>query len=266
MISKEELHEIVESTLKHAITNFFMDRKVRVEQPLDKIFPAERRIRSLIGGLETSMGTTVWEPIAVAIAKKNDFQELNTRDFLMVELPRDIITINTKWRDAREHGDGNIVLDNYILEVRNAANMVDVANLGLSRPTAGKGVDLWLKKDGTEYIFDIKTTQWNSGSGIAHNATLMNWYAWRLVRDPYIGFEARYALPFNPYTGMNWWDKNGSRARPLVRGQDLWVEDEFWDFLSGIKGTYSHILKVFTELGGTRFGDQFHDIFYGNSS
>ncbi|SFN94033.1 hypothetical protein [Xenorhabdus japonica] len=51
--------------------------EVKVGHVLDKIFPRERRIRSLIGGLETSLGTQLWEPLALAFARENGFNILD---------------------------------------------------------------------------------------------------------------------------------------------------------------------------------------------
>ena len=43
----------------HAI----IPEKSKVFQPLDLLIPNERQIRSIVGGLETSLGTTLWEAL-----------------------------------------------------------------------------------------------------------------------------------------------------------------------------------------------------------
>ncbi|MHC5725610.1 MAG: TdeIII family type II restriction endonuclease, partial [Nostoc sp.] len=58
------IKERIKENLKISIRKFFNNKKVKNYQVLDDIFPNERRIRSLIGGLETSLGTTFWEPIS----------------------------------------------------------------------------------------------------------------------------------------------------------------------------------------------------------
>ena len=52
-----KLRREVKESIEKAIRNFFDDKKVDKEHILDILFPKERRIRSLIGGLETSLGT-----------------------------------------------------------------------------------------------------------------------------------------------------------------------------------------------------------------
>jgi len=68
-----QLKAEIKQSIEASIRKFFRRKKVKVTHVLDLIFPVERRIRSLIGGLETSMGTTVWEPVAKVLAKANGF-------------------------------------------------------------------------------------------------------------------------------------------------------------------------------------------------
>ena len=71
----------IKTVLKKSISNFFVNKEVKTVHPLDYIFPNERRIRSLIGGLETSLGTTLWEPLLTLFAKHNGFKILSHKDF-----------------------------------------------------------------------------------------------------------------------------------------------------------------------------------------
>lgn len=64
----------IKENLKKSIRQFFKNKQVKSYQILDEIFPNERRIRSLIGGLETSLGTTFWEPISKTLAEINGFE------------------------------------------------------------------------------------------------------------------------------------------------------------------------------------------------
>ena len=48
-------------------------------QVLDYIFPKERRIRAIIGGLETSLGTKLWEQLAKLLASENGFEVLDEK-------------------------------------------------------------------------------------------------------------------------------------------------------------------------------------------
>ena len=70
----------IKHTISKSIESFFLNKKVTVSHPLDLIFPKERRIRSLIGGLETSLGTKVWEPLAKMFAQNNENKKLLTAE------------------------------------------------------------------------------------------------------------------------------------------------------------------------------------------
>ena len=76
-----DLKKEIKVAIKDSVEAFFLGKEVKVVHPLDLIFPKERRIRSLIGGLETSLGTRVWEPIAKTLAKNNGYTVLNEKDF-----------------------------------------------------------------------------------------------------------------------------------------------------------------------------------------
>ena len=70
----DSIKSTIKASLASSIRHFFNKPKKSNYQVLDDIFPQERRIRSLIGGLETSLGTTFWEPIAKVIAEANGFE------------------------------------------------------------------------------------------------------------------------------------------------------------------------------------------------
>jgi hypothetical protein len=76
-----DAHTLISETIKSSISKFFHEKDVKVYHVLDLIFPTERRIRSMIGGLETSLGTKLWEPLAIAFALNNGFNLLEHKNF-----------------------------------------------------------------------------------------------------------------------------------------------------------------------------------------
>ena len=80
-MKKKKIKKEIKLAIKDSLQNFFRGKEVKVVHPLDLIFPKERRIRSLIGGLETSLGTRVWEPIAKTLAKNNGYTVLDEKEF-----------------------------------------------------------------------------------------------------------------------------------------------------------------------------------------
>jgi hypothetical protein len=131
-------------------------------------------------------------------------------------------------------------------------------------PAQGNGVDIYLKKNNIEYVFDLKTTQPNVGSFKSFNKQLLEWYAYKIAVKPDIQIETRIAIPFNPFLPLSWYQKQRSMlsACPLDIENDIWVEDEFWDFCSGESNTFSQLKLLFIELGEENFSEEFKDIFY----
>ncbi|MCE2718376.1 MAG: TdeIII family type II restriction endonuclease [Dolichospermum sp.] len=82
------IKQIIKENLKKSIRNFFKGKKIKNYQVLDDIFPQERRIRSLIGGLETSLGTTCWEPIAKTLAELNGFEIIKEKILIPTPFPK----------------------------------------------------------------------------------------------------------------------------------------------------------------------------------
>src|SRR3954470_3686350 len=102
---KRGLRPKIKATIKKSIEEFFR-RKLRqrrtVTHVLDRLFPRERRVRTLIGGLETSMGTTVWEPVAELLAKNNGFQVSKEQILKPKNMPRALGRKLEKLTERRE--------------------------------------------------------------------------------------------------------------------------------------------------------------------
>ena len=255
------LKQEIKQHLKASIRKFFKGKEVKTNHVLDHIFPAERRIRSLIGGLETSMGTTVWEPLAKTLARNNGFQVIEQNILEPKPFP-DLIYQEMNSLDTQRKNN-TLSTNECKKRLRSAALQVKKLNNNLKyiSPSPGNGVDIYLSKQGKEYAFDLKTTSPNKGDFKKFNTQLLEWYAYRLCRDPDVDFEARIIIPFNP-NDKDWYEKNKNKIPPLNPREDLWVENEFWDFCSGHKDTWNEILKIFIQLGNENFGKEFEDIFY----
>ena len=110
----------------------------------------------------------------------------------------------------------------------------------------GDGIDLYLSKDGKHYAFDLKTVQWNAGTGTKFNITLMKWITYFKLQGGSGNLNAFYVIPYDP-TSRGWWHSFGSRAYPLDKS-DILVADEFWNLLSGQTNTLKYIEVGFSKL------------------
>ena len=77
--TEQQVFEISRETVINSISSFIQNRIDVVPnfQILDLIIPVERKIRSIVGGMETSLGTTLWEPLAKNLAVLNGFEVVN---------------------------------------------------------------------------------------------------------------------------------------------------------------------------------------------
>ena len=151
-----ELKEIIKETVTQSVTAFFLNKDVETIHVLDDIFPKERRIRSLIGGLETSLGTRLWEPLARAFASENGFEVLDQKDLnkngIPLLVPNELQNCFSEWKTKRQLYEG-IPLDGYIQELRDIIKSLDLSEVSYTAMPKGEGVDVWLKKDNVEYAY-----------------------------------------------------------------------------------------------------------------
>lgn len=253
----------IKQSLKTAIKNFFKNQKPESFHVLNYIFPRERRIRSLIGGLETSMGTTVWEPIARTLAESNKYEQLQViAPKLLMPAPFPKKLQNELNKLIHERQARFLSTEECINRLKEAALKANINNLQYINPPSGTGVDIYfLSNKGIEYAFDIKTSQSNKGDFKKFNTQLLEWYAYRFSKNPDVNFKARIAIPFNPFN-KDWYVQQKLKiSPPLDQTKDIWVEDEFWDFCSGDSNTWESIKQVFIELGEENFGGEFQKLF-----
>ncbi len=256
------IEEIIENTVRNSVRNFFDGKEVKTTHVLDKIFPVERRIRSLIGGLETSLGTRLWEPLAKAFAEHNGFEVLDEKEFnnsMPTQIPASVSLILNNWISKREQ-ESETTIDGFLDELREELSKIDTGNIPTGKILKGEGLDIWLRKDGVEYLYDIKTNQINAGGGAKFNTCLMRWYTYRLMNAPETNLRCQVAFPFNPHSG-DFWAKEKGKAAPLIPKVDAVVGNEFWAFLLGRDDAWETIVSTFEKLGDENFGDEFQDIF-----
>jgi hypothetical protein len=258
----DNIEKRIEERLKDSIKNYFKNKEVTTIHPLDLIFPKERRIRSLIGGLETSLGTRLWEPLAELFAELNGFEVLNKNEFnkQVPIIPTDIIHKISDF-EARKLSDMSLSHAEFFNDIRGYIAQKNTNNLDTRKIPKGEGVDLWLRKDNFEYLIDIKTVQINAGSGPKFNKNLLNWYVYSALKKTKYDLKCLIGFPYNPHYPKDYWKKEGGKVKPLIPSDEALVGDEFWDFLSGMNGTTKLIFDVFKKLGEQDFGNKFDDIF-----
>ncbi|RZK24293.1 MAG: TdeIII family type II restriction endonuclease [Flavobacterium sp.] len=267
MATREEVSIIVRETVINSISGYIRNRQDVVPnfQILDLIIPTERRIRSVVGGMETSLGTTLWEPLAKAISRLNGFEVVNQKLLAPTNMPAILQNTVQNLIDGRYNRNAQysaLHCHERIKEVCQNFLINPINDFAL--PPRGFGVDIWLRKDGINYFFDTKTVQANVGSYAKCFSQVLNWYAYFYSRYPDQNSFGRIVFPYNPYGDVDFWSKTIGKGWPLEPQNEGWVQNDFWDFCSGLENTYSIIYNAFTDI--SQSGDLeeiIQEIFYG---
>jgi len=196
---------------------------------------------SFIHSISTTLGTSVFEPVAVIIAAPHFKRVVNQyKDFnnTISEKAQAVIQrIVDDLRAARVKPD----------KPAETAEILRVAQTGPVKKIKRPRIDLFLESnDGVEYYFDLKTVKPNRKEISGFKREMLEWVAIRGAVKSKPKIFTGLAIPYNPYEPEPYdrWTFQGMFDLP----NELKVAEEFWDFLGG-KNTYEELLKVFEDVG-----------------
>lgn len=241
-LDKEQIIEI-EKTIEDSIK-----RKLREYEPETNYMPFHYRLLgkdrmalySFIHSLNTSFGTSIFEPVAEILSRKN-FIEVHKQyrvgnlisTYAQAEIQKIIDELASGQRNPNKFEE--------IERIRK------VAKSGKLVKTKVVKVDIFLKdKDGMVHMFDLKTVKPNISEFKIYKRTLLEWIAIYLQREPDAKINSYIAIPYNPYYPKPYerWTIKGM----IDINNELKVAEEFWDFLGG-DGAYEELLKCFERVG-----------------
>ncbi len=194
---------------------------------------------SFIQSLNTTFGTSIFEPIAVVLAKES-FYDAQKQVKVGNSISSEAQTVIQQIMNALSIGndpDKNTEIE----RIRSVANKGQINRIRTVK------VDLYIKdNNGIIYLFDLKTAKPNVGDFIGYKRTLLEWIAVYLLTSPETNIKSYIAIPYNPYEPEPYqrWTLKGM----LDLRNELMVAEEFWDFLGG-KGTYNDLLDCFEKAG-----------------
>lgn len=195
---------------------------------------------SFIHSLNTSFGTSIFEPVAESIAS-HKFR-YSCKQFIAGD-------------EISEQAQSEIqsIIDDLSIGINaNATTEIErirkVCRSGKMKKTNPVKVDLLLQdySDGI-HLFDLKTAKPNKSSFKDFKRTLLEWIAIYLAKhDENTSINSYIAIPYNPYYPKPYerWTMKGM----LDLNNQLKVDSEFWDFLGGDK-TYEKLLNCFEKVG-----------------
>lgn len=233
----------IEETIKSSLHNRF-----KTYNPEPAIMPFHTRLLgrdrlalyAFIHSLNTNFGTTIFEPVAVALASSR---------FTVAECQRKAGTLISKNAQAE--------IQDIMDDLTSAAHPPDkqkeieiirkVCQTGEMRTIKSTRIDIYLEdNDGAIYLIDIKTAKPNKGGFKEFKRTLLEWVATVLSKDPTANVNTLIAIPYNPYEPKPY--RRWTMAGMLDLDKELKVAEGFWDFLGG-EGAYDDLLGCFERVG-----------------
>jgi len=194
---------------------------------------------SFIHSLNTTFGTSIFEPVAEALASLNfPFAQ---KQFIVGD------TISEVAQNEIQHIINELTTGKNPEKLEEIERIRKVATFGKINKIKTVKVDLFVKsQDDTVYLFDLKTAKPNISNFKDFKRTLLEWVAIYLLQYPTANIYSCIAIPYNPYEPKPYerWTLKGM----LDLDNELKVAEEFWDFLGG-KGAYLELLNYFEEVG-----------------
>ncbi len=194
---------------------------------------------SFIQSLNTTFGVSIYEPVARELAKYK-FKEAHTQFDLGKFITQDAQNeIQRIMNDLSIGGDVN--------KEEETERIRKVAQTGEVNELKSVKVDLFLVSESDEvFMFDLKTVKPNKSNFVSFKRTLLEWLAVFFYQFPEANANTLISIPYNPYEPNSY--KRWTMKGMLDVKDEVFVAEEFWDFLSG-DGTYSDLLDCFEQAG-----------------
>jgi hypothetical protein len=242
MLSINQTIEI-ENVLRNALRNKFQHHAPEpAYMPFHTRLLGKDRLAlySFIHSLNTNFGTTIFEPVALALAKskfKTAKAQIKSGEYISEDAFKVIQNIMTNLSTA-------VGTPNKLEEIEAIRAVCQKGEMIKVKPTK---VDVFIENfDDELFLFDIKTAKPNAGGFKEFKRTLLEWVAATLAETPKVKVNTLIAIPYNPYfpEPYNRWTMRGM----LDLKEELKVAEEFWDFLGG-EGAYQNLLDIFERVG-----------------
>jgi hypothetical protein len=233
------VEEVLRSSLRHKFQSYNPEP---ASMPFHTRLLGKDRMAlfSFIHSLNTNFGTSIFEPVAKAVAS-NNFQSALSQQVAGTEISSEAHNVIQNIMDNLATANSNPDKPAEIEAIRDVCQQGQMRNVKLTK------VDIKLVAfDGTIYLFDLKTAKPNVGGFKEFKRTLLEWAAATLADSPSANVQTIIAIPYNPYDPQpyNRWTMRGM----LDLQNELKVAEEFWDFLGGL-GTYQQLLDIFERVG-----------------
>jgi len=189
---------------------------------------------SFIHSMATTLGMSIYEDVSVIIASETSqecFRKYGVGGVISKDQKRTITGIITKLRNGSRKAN----IKKEIEEVLKASCKDGEFQ------KSGNIADFYMKRDGKEYYFEIKTVKPNIDVFEKSKTKLLEWVARKRKK-----INVFLAFPYNPYHPKPY--SRFTEVGMMDIHNDFLVGNEYWDFIGG-ENTFSELLEVFNEVG-----------------
>jgi hypothetical protein len=240
-LTKEQINKI-ENTIKESLR-----KKFQTYDPETKNMPFHYRLLgsdrmalfSFIHSLNTTFGTSIFEPVAETLASLNF--KFAQKQYVVGD------TISEQAQSEIQQIMNDLTIGRNPNKEEEIERIRRVCNKGKMNQLRTVKVDLYVQSaDGMDHLFDLKTVKPNISNFKDFKRTLLEWIAIFLAQKPNAKVNTYIAIPYNPYEPKPYerWTLKGM----LDLEKELKVAEELWDFL-GNDGAYAELLNCFERVG-----------------
>jgi hypothetical protein len=239
---RSELKELLKGILIRKIDNYKSETEYK---PFFQAIFNEKQIAtaSIIQSFYTSFGMSIYEEIAVILAKNQGFHA--EKHYILLgkidgETERLIQKTHLELRKGKKADSKE-----ERTKIRGSIKSADTDDKkGLNDPD--RVVDVFIKsKDGHEYYFGVTTVKPNKEGFETHKRKLLRWMALRMSMEKDIKIDVATVLPYNPYFPKPYLRFASST---LFDKDQFLVQETFWDLIGG-KGAFQDLINVCKEVG-----------------
>lgn len=244
--TKEEIKQLVKNTILRKFKNYAAETE---HKPFFQALFSDREIvtGSLIQSLYTVFGMSIYEQIAVILAKSAGFHAERQYSLLGKIDPETEHKIDTYWNNLKTSlKEKKDVKSNKIDEIE---MIRDNIKPGYPLVDGDSTVDVYIKKPtGEEYYIDITTVKNNLKGFEVLKLKMLRWVGLRLSTDINADVSTLIAIPYNPYYPAPYMESRWN-ATILDGDNDILIQEEFWNFVGDNENTYNDLIEIFKEVG-----------------
>ena len=188
---KENIIDVIKNCLRNKFQNYKPESN---NMPFHHRLLGQDRMAlfSFIHSLNTTFGTSIFEPVAETLASLNF--TLAQKQYVVGD------TISEQAQTEIQRIMNELTIGNSPNKVDEIARIRKVCTKGTMNKLKTVKVDLFVKSnDGNVHLFDLKTAKPNISNFKDFKRTLLEWIAIFLSKNPNANVHSYIAIPYNPY-------------------------------------------------------------------